>query len=280
MKKINVQIYGGKSIFGGKEERCNVDIAYCDKCDSCSFYKNGTCFNAGRWKDNCKLGHKERIIGYTSRASKYYEFYNQYKKDELYDKLKEPESRIGIVDDTVILNINLMQIDDTLKVKEDVGLGRTSLQYIPLEQFTNQLIKDICDLRPRRWLDYTIIESYYEKEIPYFLDDLKRNFRDIYNRFVAEYPQYDKSINYVGREALLSTINKGITLEYKSRNYPSLNETWFWNGKTLKYVSGYVDKSNICHRKSIVNFEIEPTDDATIEITNNNQVNESTKFVN
>ena len=73
--KININLYGGKSIFKGEREKpLESEITYCDKCDKCSFYKNKTCFNAGRWKADCKFGKKEKIKGYTSRASKYYDF--------------------------------------------------------------------------------------------------------------------------------------------------------------------------------------------------------------
>ena len=97
--KINVNLYGGKSIFKGvKEMPLEAEITHCDKCEQCSFYKNGTCFNAGRWKANCKIGKKEKIRGYTSRASKYYEFKKTYENDEKYNLLKEPNSKIGILD--------------------------------------------------------------------------------------------------------------------------------------------------------------------------------------
>ena len=45
VEKINVNLYGGKSIFKGvKETPLEAEITYCDKCYKCSFYKKGTCF--------------------------------------------------------------------------------------------------------------------------------------------------------------------------------------------------------------------------------------------
>lgn len=58
MDKININLYGGKSIFGGRETPLNADITYCDKYKECSFYKKGKCFCAGRIGPNCKYGKK------------------------------------------------------------------------------------------------------------------------------------------------------------------------------------------------------------------------------
>lgn len=48
MDKINVNLYGGKSIFGGRETPLEAEMTYCDKYKNCSFYKQGKCFSAGR----------------------------------------------------------------------------------------------------------------------------------------------------------------------------------------------------------------------------------------
>lgn len=277
MKKINVAMYGGKGIFGGREQRLNVDVAYCDKSKVCTFYEKGECFNAGRWGANCKIGKKENVEGYTSRAAKYYDFKNKWKKDEFYNKLKETNKTVGIVGDIVIINIPMIDINENNEVKNDTWNKR--LKYIPLKKFDNHLIKKICNARPRTLFDNMPIKSYYEETIPRFLDDLKRHFNDIYKKFIAEFPEYDKEINYIGRKALLSTIKADIEIEYKSSNYSSMNERWYWNGETLKYIDGYVSSNNITDRKSIVNFEIMPTEKATIIITDNDQVIETTEFV-
>lgn len=141
MKKINVSMYGGKSIFGGREKPYSVDVAYCDKCNQCDFYKNGTCFNVGRIKDNCKIGKKERVQGRTSRSLAGREFYSKWKNDECYAKLKEPNQTIGIVDDIVILSINCMKLNENNEPVEDVSFGKGCLSYISLKDFTPKLIK-------------------------------------------------------------------------------------------------------------------------------------------
>lgn len=112
MEKINIDLYGGKSIFGGRETALNADITYCNKYKECSFYKKGKCFCAGRIGPNCKYGTKENIKGYTSRAIKYNEFRRKYKEDECYAKLNEPNNKIGKIGDTFVINMRYLHEKD------------------------------------------------------------------------------------------------------------------------------------------------------------------------
>ena len=269
--KINVNLYGGKSIFGGKETPLEAEVTYCDKCESCSFYKNGECFSAGRWKSNCKIGRKELVRGYTSRANKYYEFKRTWEKDECYHKLREPNTTIGIVEDTVILNLELIKINEDMKVEEDVGFGNYRLVYIPLEKFKNDIIKQICDVRPRTMFDNVPIKRYYKEIIPRFLYELKTNFNDIYTRFINEYPEYDKEPDFIGRKAYIYTLNDDITI-YKKEDgrYNFLKKDGYLIGE---YSSSFLPFD--CKKAEI---KIKINEDMTCKIEDNSWVNENTKF--
>lgn len=269
MNKINVNLYGGKSIFKGvKEMPLEAEITYCDKCEKCSFYKNRTCFSAGRWKVNCKFGEKEIIKGYTSRATKYYDFQRTYKNDEKYNLLKEPSQTIGIIDGIVILNLRYIKIIEDIKVEEDVCFGKDDLVYIPLNKFNNNIIKQICDIKPRTLFDDGYIRTYHEKIIPRFLYELKSDFKDIYDNFINEYPEYNKKFNFVGRKAYINSLRDGLEINSKTNKW--------------KISKGYI----ICEKwHDIYPFDarygevkIEITDDLICEITNNEQVDENTKF--
>lgn len=267
--KINIDLYGGKSIFKGvRETPLEAEITYCDKCDKCSFYKNKTCFNAGRFKANCKIGRKERVIGYTSRANKYYEFKRNWEKDEYYNKLKEPNTTIGIVEDTIILNLELIKISDDMVVEEDVGFGKAGLIYIPLQKFTNDIIKKICDIRPRTVFDNVPIKKYYEEIVPRFLYELKINYEDIYNRFINEYPEYDKEPNFVGRKAYIYSLKDNIEIVDRK-------------GKFIKkdgYLTGNYQSSFLPFDTKEAEIKIKINDKMICEITDNSQVDENTKF--
>lgn len=272
MKKINVKLYGGKSIFKGvRETPLEAEITYCDKCEQCSFYKNGECFNAGRWKSNCKIGRKEIVKGYTSRASKYYDFKRNWEKDECYYKLKEPNTKIGIVEDIVVLNLELIKIIDDLTVVEDVGFGKSGLVYIPLQKFTNDIIKQICDIRPRTIFDNVPIKRYYEEIIPRFLYELKSNFNDIYTRFINEYPRYNKQYNFVGRKAYIYTLNDNITI--KDGKYGKYNFL-----KSDGYLIGEFKSAFLPFDANKAEIKMKIAEDMVCEIEDNSWVNENTKF--
>ena len=75
MNKINVNLYGGKSLFGGKESPLEADEIYCDRADKCSFYADDKCLRCRSFlAPVCKFGKNSVIKGYTSRATKYYDF--------------------------------------------------------------------------------------------------------------------------------------------------------------------------------------------------------------
>ena len=267
--KINVQLYGGKSIFKGfKEKPLEAEITYCDKCEQCTFYKNGECFNAGRWKNDCKIGRKELIKGYTSRANKYYEFKRNWEKDECYNKLKEPNTTIGIVEDTIILNLQLIKISDDMAVEEDVGFGKDGLIYIPLQKFTNDIIKKICDIRPRTIFDNVPIKRYYEEIIPRFLYELKTNFNDIYTRFINEYSEYEKEFSFVGRKAYIYSLKDETEIVDK-------NSTFL---KKDGYLVGNYKSSFLPFGATEAEIKIKINDKMICEITDNSQVDENTKF--
>ena len=242
--------------------------SYCDKCGNCSFYKNGTCFSAGRWKANCKYGKKQVIKGYTSRANKYYDFKFNYTKDEVYNKLKEPNSTIGIVDDIVILNLQYVKINENMQVEENVSFGKDALVYIPLNNFNNDIIKQLCDIRPKTLFGDGAIRTYYEEIIPRFLYELKMNFKNIYDNFISEYPEYDKQFNFVGRKAYIYTLKDNIEIRHRKGKFIKQNE----------YLIGNYTDVFLPFDASEAEVKIKINDKMICEITDNNQVDENTKF--
>lgn len=169
----------------------------------------------------------------------------------------------------VILCIHDMKLNDNETPIEDVAFGKTSLSYIKLEKFTPELIKKICDLRPKTLFGCGLIKAYYEEYIPRFLDDLKRYYPNIFREFINTYPEYDKEINYVGRKAYISTLNN------RSEIKDCHNNTWMIE-----------DNEIVCYKwdtwlpfgGSKTKTRIKITDDMYCEITDNSQVNDNTKF--
>lgn len=270
MDKINIDMYGGKGIFGGKETPLNVDITYCDKYKVCTFYAKGKCFCAGRLKQNCKFGHKQNIQGYTSRAKKYSEFRKKYKEDECYGKLDEPNNIIGQIDDIFVLNTGYLYEDNNKGYYIDTHLGISPLVYVSKEKFTNKLIKLICDAKPKTIFENSEIKAYQEKIIPRFLYELKIEFKEIYRNFIKEYPEYEnKKMNFVGRKAYISSLKDGTNLKNDKGDFIK-------NGLYLeckKWRSAFLP-----FNAEETELRIKITEKMTTEITDNNQVDENTRF--
>lgn len=270
MDKINIDLYGGKSIFGGRETPLNADITYCDKYKECSFYKKGKCFCAGRIGPNCKFGNKQNVQGYTSRAIKYNDFRRKYQEDECFSKLDEPNCKIGKIGDIFVINMRYLNEEEGGGYKIENSWFSRKLIYVPEKEFTDQLIKLICDGEPRTIFESSIIKSYQEKDVPRFLYELKTEFKDTYDRFVNEYPEYkNKEINFVGRKAYIYSLRDGIKLEDKA--------TFVKQGEYLKSITNY----NSCFlpfNAKETELIIKINKEMTVEITDNSQVDENTEF--
>lgn len=270
MDKINVNLYGGKSIFGGRETPLEAEVTYCEKYQECSFYKQGKCFSAGRWKQDCKYGRKYRERGYTSRARKYYEFKNKWNSDDSYNKLEEPDNIIGKIGDMFVLNTGYLYENEGGGYYIDTHFGKSPLIYISKKEFTNDLIKLICDGKPKTIFESSEIKMYQEKIVPRFLYELKTEFKEIYENFIREYPEYEnKKINFVGRRAYINTLKNGAELSDCHKN--------IWKIENDEIVC-YEWSTWLPFGKTPTETRIKITDDMTCEITDNNQVKEDTRF--
>lgn len=169
MEKINIGLYGGKSIFGGRETALNADITYCDKYKECSFYKKGKCFCAGRIGPNCKYGTKENIKGYTSRAIKYNEFRRKYKEENGWHGYYNKE----IVELTRILEHILSDYKRVLKENEELKKSKITYEKVRDIQEKNKNIVDKNYISVQKVKD-KISERQFELQQEYkdFEDDV------------------------------------------------------------------------------------------------------------
>lgn len=279
-KMISVNLYGGKGIFGGKEMPLEASQIFCDKYNSCSYYKNNQCLCVRSFGGRgCKFGREITERGYTSRSRNYHEFKRKWETHENYRKLSHPSQKLGLIDGIVILPYPHVYVEEEGGLWKVGGpmLFASECSYIPLEEFTPDLIKRICDHRPQALMGGEI-KSYQEETVPLFLSHLKEVLPEKYQEFVAAYPQAERKISFVGRTALLKTIAPS-TVEYKSSSYPQFNEVWNWDGEKLIFEEGYVHGFSVTKDYSVGRLEIVPSDKSTITITSDDQVTKDTIFV-
>lgn len=278
---IHVGLYGGKSLFGGRETPLEARVVSCGMADKCSIHAAGQCVAINSIGRGCKHGTKTTKKGFTSRAKKYYEFKNKWKNHEKYAALKDGKKKLAIIGKDVYFNYSYID----LEVKEEgriqignmlYGVG-TSTSYIPVEQFDEDFIYRVCEYRPEALMGGTS-RAYEKEEVPTFLGDLKALMPELYKKFLKKYPKYNIGINYEGRKALLHSLEPCL-VEDRSERYPNLNSTWEWDGEYLNYEHGYVSTFGIVRKYEVGEIQIKPGKEETVTITDNNQVTESTVFV-
>ncbi len=279
MEVINVGLYGGKGLFGGRETPLEASIISCDRHEQCSYFKSNQCLNVRSFLSlRCKYGHANTIKGYTSRAAKYHSFKRQWQEHEKYSKLKYPPQKLGLIGDEIVFPYPYIRIktEDKTVTLGDPGFG-SKIAFIPKEMFTVDLIKRICNYRPCAMMG-GVIADYQRKTVPLFLAHLKELLPDKYEELGKESQELAKGISYVGRRALLKTINPS-DVHYKSSNYPQFNEKWHWDGEVLTYSGGYVNSFNITKDYKVDEIRIIPSDKSIITISSNEQVTDETVFI-
>ena len=180
-------------------------------------------------------------------------------------------SFIGKIGDVIVLNTGyLHKNEETENYYIDTPWGQHPLIYIPEKKFTNDLIKLISDAKPKTIFDGKEIESYQKEIVPRFLYELKTEFKEKYDSFVNKYPEYkEKEINFVGRKAYINTLKDGSELK------DCHNNTWIIENDEIVC---YKWKTWLPFGENPTETRIKITDDMTCKITNNEQVQASTKF--
>ncbi len=278
---INVNLYGGKGIFGGKETPLEASIVYCDRYETCSYFKNNQCLNIrAPFSGSCKYGKVRTVTGYTSRAKKYYDFKKEWENHEKYNKLKYPPGKLGVIGDEVVLpypHIYIKENENGSLTIEGPLLFSNKIAFIDITKFTSEFINKLCTFRPRAIMGGEIT-SYQRETVPLFLAHLKEVLPEKYAEIKSKNPEIANEINYVGRRALLATINPSFVF-YQSRQYPQFNEKWYWDGEVLAYSSGYTQEFRVTKHYEVLEIKIKPSDKSIITISNNEQVTENTVFV-
>lgn len=282
MDIINVGLYGGKGLLGGRETPLQASVVSCDKHQSCSYYQNNQCLKVRSiGTARCMFGSVSTIQGYTSKAKKYREFKNQWENHEQYSKLKYPSTKLGLIDNFVVFPYSFVRIveqeDGEYKLDGPLMFSGDTTAFIPLEKFTTQLIHRLCTFRPQAIMGGEI-KDYREKVVPMFISHLKEVLTDKYEELIDQYEGYAEKLNYVGRTALLTTVQPS-TVHYKSSRYPEFNEEWYWDGTHLTYKGGHVHKFNVTNDYEVEEIRIKPSEKSKITISNNDQVASQTVFI-
>lgn len=280
MEKINVNLYGGKGIFGGRETPLEADTIYCDSYNSCQLYKEGKCLNCRAFRGiKCPKGRVETKHGYTHKALKYWSFRGMYEKDEVYNKLSYPGNRVAVIGDLVYLN--LVYVGISKKTSED-SFRKTSYNYvikpgyygdtsvlIPKEELTIDFLIDILSKRPQALLG-SLIEDYQEKIVPDIIQDLKKALPELYNELIQVKPEFNIQPNYVGKYAYMITLVDGSVLVDCHGNKAVKKGDYLY---CEKYTKGFVPFDG-----EYAECTVKISPNKTYKVNDNNQCDDNTVF--
>lgn len=214
-QKIDIHLYGGKSIFGGRETPLTADITYCKAADACPLKKQGKCLMAARFSvHRCKFARIERVKGYTSRAKKYREFKERYESDPNYAALRVPEDHVLImtIEGDVYIRLGSVGIDrgeDGRLRLVDPWLGDKVL-WVPRQELSAEFFESACRFVPRSLISSSPIKDYQEKDVPMILHQLRDVLPDIYEELIRRHPELaERKLDHRGRYAKTLTLKDG-----------------------------------------------------------------------
>ena len=282
--KINVDLYGGKGILGGRETPLEADEIYCDMYEQCTFYKEGKCVRCRSFlSPTCKVGSNNIIKGYTSRAMKYYDFKRKYESDDVYHKLSYPKKLVAVIGDNLYMNLKYTLVRKRRETDEkwrrdvdgyiisEAGFSSSNV-FIPINEVTDALLYAIFSYKPHAIMG-GVIEDYQKKVVPDILQDLKNVAPDIYNNFIVKHPEYNIAPNYIGKKAYVNSLKPNTKFKHKGCE-------WFYDGE-------YVSTENFdigifspwcLDGVKYSDVKMKVTDKMLFEINDNSIVDEDTKF--
>lgn len=269
---INASLYG----LGTRKVHTRVERICCNKCEQCSLYKEGLCFNKTvPFGAYCVKGSIERIDLGTSQKRDH-EFNKQKVRDsEIYNKLEYPLNKyVFTVGDEIGLLLPFCKLtyeNNNLTI-ENAFVFSDRITFVPKETLAPAVIERICTFKPTSWLGAEI-DRYQGEIVPEFLRQLKCVLPDYYKLFIKVFPKYEDTvadINYVGRVAYLTTCNPTSVFvdTHGNRFHIEGNELV----GEMEGGSFYPFGAKKCIAK------IPLTGDLVVTITSNSQVLETTKF--
>lgn len=291
-KKICVNLYGGKGLFGGKETPLQADVIYCDRSDECSFYKAGKCLECRKlFHKGCKFGKTETIKGYTSRAAKYYDFKRRWQGDPLYDKCDFPGNRVGLLRDVLYLNLSYVdvhkynpEIDKPYATRIENGyvvdgpglFGGPNYIFIPQDELTDELLYEIMTYVPYGGFEHKRIDAYQKEVVPDIALGLRKTVPWLWKRFIEKYPDMDVVPNYVGKKAFINSLKPGTVFEDDKK------QKWVYDGAYVRslgeisigfYSPWFMQDAE----KTFAEFKV--NEKMTFTVMDNGIVDDGTKFV-
>lgn len=279
-KLIGARVYDPTepSLFGKgkKSERAEYRQVRCS-CDSCPLLANRQCVTVSMFGCRCPYGKYTVETGPTQRANSYYEWVSTRKKSaKEVGWLSLPTKKLAFIGDYIYIPYSHADMCKQIPFTAHSAFFISGVPFIRREAWTIENVLLLIDFRPQAMMGGEIT-AYQKEEVPRFLSHIRELDPDMWSEVIAARPELDVAPNYVGREAILSTLTHPITIPPKDSRHPV---SWIWDGLTLTTTDKhcYSDTWGGIPCKSLV-LSLAPEDDATVKVADNSWVTGDTIFV-
>ena len=240
-------------------EKATSTTIDCSRSADCDLYKKGGCHLLSLF-GSCPYGRLRKETGPTKTAKSCGKWVSDHKaQNPGVPSLSYPSLHLVRVGEYVLIDFYFLR-DLTPK-------------WTPYVDFTVELLRKICDHRPRDCYHSEIL-SFQRDDLPKFLRELKTTFPEKYLELSEVYPRVFQILGdkpNVGRKARLSTLNPNVGV-FKDIH----GGEWIWDGV---YATSQNAKVSFGLTNSYQEVRLRPKIDAVVEISNEGQVNENTEFL-
>lgn len=261
-----------------RNDKAECEVVLCNNSENCQLFAEGKCLRIGMFPEACPYGKNMRFEGYTKKAKNYSTWIklSEERYKDVLNKLKQANKKMVTIDEYVYLPYSHIDMNTTVPFLRHSQFLISGVKLISKSSFNINTILEIVTFSPQAMMGGEIT-SYQNEVVPLFVRHLSEVYPDLYAELMEKMPSLRiefKATNFVGRKALLETVNVGsIFTHHKGARY---EEKWTWDGTYLTYTGKDLTFSII--EKNEVFIRLTPKENATVIIEDNSQVNKNTKF--
>lgn len=271
----NVFDPSGPTLFKtSKNDRPECQWIECSLVD-CPLRASGHCTMGGVFGTKCPYGTYRRESGPTQRAGSFRSWVNERKERiKGVPYLDRPATKLAFIGDWVYLPYSHMTMCKDVPFNSHDAFIISGNCFLPATEWTVDNVERLVRFRPRAMMGGEITQ-YQKEQVPLFVQHLRELDPAMFGQLVERMPELDTEPDYVGRQAVITTLNHPIQWTEKG-HYPV---QWEWDGTRMRSTSQHAYNNTWGNVKAeSVAVEIVPKEGQSIEVRSNEWVNSGTVF--
>lgn len=264
-----------------RNDRAECRVVLCSNSENCELFKRKECALLSiLGSRRCPYGKQTYEGGFTKKARNYHSWRRERldKYAGVLRKLGTYGSKIAVVGDYVFLPYAHMNMNKNMPVDDHSSIFNSGSHFVPREKFTVDVIINIMQFRPYALMGGEI-KSYQSEVVPMFAKHLSEEMPDVFEKLVEKYPRAAEmleSFTNVKRKAYLRSLRPGVVITKYHDSDKLKTQHWHWDGEYLTSTDAGVSFPPVDFQEC--DIKLKPKPDVTVEITDDNQVDENTEF--